>query len=77
LETNTPLNALAEIVHEIDLRDGRYTHPEVTGIAAVLQGWLLAALTDAELVEVGQSLFAGLYAALSYRLGRESQHDRR
>ena len=30
--------AMAEIIHEIDLRDGRYVPPEVPGIDAVLRG---------------------------------------
>ena len=43
------LRLMGEIVHEIDLRDGRYAHPEIAGIDAVLKGWLLARLSDAEL----------------------------
>jgi len=35
------LRLMGEIVHEIDLRDGRYVHPETAVIDAVLKGWLL------------------------------------
>jgi hypothetical protein len=59
------LRALAEIVHEIDLRDGRYARPETAGVDAILKGWLLAGLSDADLEAHGIALFDGLYAALS------------
>jgi hypothetical protein len=55
------LRALAEIVHEIDLRDGRFTHPVIAGVSAILDGWLRAVTSDAELEEHGLALFEGLY----------------
>ena len=59
------LRALAEIVHEIDLRDGLYARPENASIDAVLSGWLLADYPDAELESHGVALFEGLYLSLS------------
>jgi hypothetical protein len=59
------LRPMGEIIHEIDLRDGRYVHPETAGIDAVLRGWLLARLSDLELEAHGVALFEGLYADLS------------
>ncbi len=59
------LRSMAEIVHEIDLRDGRFLRPETAGIDAVLQGWLHVDLTDAERESAGIALFEGLYAALT------------
>jgi hypothetical protein len=65
-ELDTPgLHKMAEIVHEIDLRDGRYSHPETTGIDALLQGWLLTDMPDPELESHGCALFEGLYATFS------------
>jgi hypothetical protein len=61
------LQPMGEIIHEIDLRDGRYAYPETPGIDAVLKGWLLAGLADAELEAHGVALFEGLYADLSRR----------
>jgi hypothetical protein len=61
------LRTMGEIVHEIDLHDGRYAHPEITGIAEVLKGWLLAGLSDRELESHGVALYEGLYTALSRR----------
>lgn len=62
---DSSLRAIAEIVHDIDLRDGRYTRPETAGIDAILKGWLLAGFTDAELESHGVALFEGIYAGLS------------
>lgn len=63
------LPLLAEIVHDIDLRDGRYQRPETAGIDAILKGWLLAGLTDADLERQGIALFDALFAALSHPPG--------
>ena len=74
------LRALAEIVHDIDLRAGpRQTQsgagrPETHGVLAILQGWRLAALTDAELETRGVALFEGLYTAF---LGKTEPAPRR
>lgn len=67
-QLNEPgLHPLAQIVHEIDLRDGQYAHPEMAGVDAILKGWLLANLSDAELEAHGIALFEGLYAMFSHR----------
>jgi hypothetical protein len=63
LEGDPALAALAQIVHEIDLRDAS-TRPEAPGIDAVLRGWSTAGWTDAELERHGIALFEGLYRAL-------------
>jgi len=55
---------LAEIIHEIDLRDGCYTHAEIICLDLILKGWLLTGLTDQELELHGIALFEGLFQAL-------------
>ena len=55
------LRPLAEIVHDLDLQDGRYARPEVVGVEAVLSGWRQGSLDDAELEARGVALFEGLY----------------
>jgi hypothetical protein len=70
------LRALAEIVHEIDLRDGRYIRPEIAGIEAVLDGWLLTGCSDTELESQGRTLFEGLYTALARKPVAEPQKKR-
>lgn len=57
------LRALAEIVHEIDLRDGRFSRPEIAGVDAILAGW--GGLTDIEREAHGVALFEGLYVSLT------------
>jgi len=57
------LQALAAIVHEIDLRDGPAS-PEAAGIDAVLRGWAVAGWPDSELERHGTALFEGLYQTL-------------
>ena len=52
---------IAEIVHEIDIRDGRYHQPETEGVAAILKGWLLGGLGDSQLETNGIALFESLY----------------
>jgi len=61
------LYLMGEIVHEIDVREGRHAHPETAGIDAVLSGWLLSRLTDQELESHGVALFEGLYTGLARR----------
>ena len=65
---DSAIQAVAEIVHEIDLHDGRYVRPEVAGVEAVLKGWSGASLSDADLEARGITLFEGLYSSLSRRL---------
>jgi hypothetical protein len=69
------LRSIAEIVHEIDLRDGRYIRPEVPGIDAVLRGWMTR--PDADREASGIALFDGLYAAFSRARPRTSARRRR
>lgn len=61
------LKVLAEIIHEIDIRDGRYVRPETGGLEVILKGWLLAGLSDSELESRGIQLFDAVYTAFSRR----------
>ncbi len=57
------LQSVAEIIHEIDLKDGRYFRPEAEGVAVILKGWIQAGFTDEALESHGIALFEGLYTA--------------
>lgn len=67
-QLNAPgLQTMAEIVHEIDLRDGQYVPPELAGVDAILKGWLVANFSDAELEAHAIALFEGLYTMFSQK----------
>ena len=61
------LQAVGEIVHDIDLKDDRYRRPETNGVLAVLRGITLATSDDGERVERGAQVFEGLYRQLGRR----------
>jgi hypothetical protein len=58
------LQAIAEIVHDIDLKDEKFARPEAAGVAAVLGGLARATASDAERLRQGSGIFEGLYAQL-------------
>jgi hypothetical protein len=55
------LKAIAEIVHDIDLKDGKFGRDEATGLAQVLAGLTLTHPKDADRLARGAELFDGLY----------------
>jgi hypothetical protein len=56
------LARLAEIVHEADLRDGKFPHAEARGIDASIRALLAASPDDHQVLAHGLALFEGLYA---------------
>lgn len=58
------LQAIGEIVHDVDVRDAKFARAEAAGIEAVLQGIALAHEDDAERLRAGGGVFDGLYAKL-------------
>jgi hypothetical protein len=61
------LAAIAEIVHEADLRDEKFTREEARGLDLVLRGLLAAVKDDHEALAQGLTLFDGLYATIGER----------
>ena len=59
------LARLAEVVHEADLRDGKYPHEEARGIDVAIRAFLAASPDDQRVLEQGMTLFEGLYANTS------------
>jgi hypothetical protein len=55
------LTAIGEIVHDIDLKDGKFGREETQGIARLIDGIALAAMTDEEKIERGATLLDSLY----------------
>jgi hypothetical protein len=58
------LRDVAEIIHDIDLKDGRYGRPETDGVAALIAGVCQAAVSDDERLARGFVLLDGLLAAV-------------
>ena len=58
------LQALAEIIHDIDLKDGKFGRAEVAGVRAAIDGICLATDDDAERLARGAVLCDALYAGM-------------
>jgi len=62
------LTQIAEIVHDIDIKDGKYGRPEVPGILQLVNGLAFAHPADLDRLDRGFSLFDDLYASFRQRL---------
>ena len=59
--TDPALRAVGEIIHDIDLNDGKFGHPETPGIAHVISGICQTQGTDEARVARGNELFDHIY----------------
>ncbi len=57
------LTKIAELIHEIDLKDGKYASPEAKGIEEILMGIRKMSKDDADALERGMAVFEPLYAS--------------
>jgi hypothetical protein len=55
------LSRIAAIVHDLDLKDGKFGAPECSAVGAMIEGLQLAYHHDAALLEQGMTLFDSLY----------------
>lgn len=55
------LKAIAEIIHDIDLQDGKFGHPETAGISHVISGICRTQGNDDARVSRGSELFDDIY----------------
>lgn len=58
------LSALAEIVHDIDLRDGKFGRPETAGLERLIDGFSRTCPGDEERMAQGARAFDALYESL-------------
>lgn len=58
------LDAIAEIVHDIDLKDSKYQRAETSGIAAMIAGITALNTADERRIEEGARILEAAYAAL-------------
>jgi hypothetical protein len=61
------LRAVAEVVHDIDLKDAKFGRPETAGVARLLEGIALADRDDERRIERGAAIFEDLYRAFTRR----------
>jgi hypothetical protein len=61
------VKVIAEIVHEADLHDGKFTRNEATGVDLAIKGLAAATEDDQELLERGMAIFDGLYTVLKQK----------
>ncbi len=59
------LRKIAELVHDLDLQDGKFSSPQAGGVETILLGIRKMATDDREALEEGINVFERLYAALS------------
>lgn len=65
LGENAAVRAIAEIVHDIDLKDGKFGRTEAAGVSVVLRGWMERTRDDHRLLRETVAVFDGLYATLA------------
>lgn len=63
--TDPGLKGVAEVVHDIDLKDDKFRRPETTGIASLIHGLCLRHRTDEARIEHGSEIFEQLLVFFS------------
>ena len=61
--TDAAVAAIAEVVHDIDVRDGKFERPETPGIERLIAGIALTQPSDEARIALGSQLFDALYEA--------------
>jgi hypothetical protein len=56
------LAAVAEVVHDIDLKESKFGRPETPGVASLIEGIAARHADDARRIEAGSTIFDALYA---------------
>jgi hypothetical protein len=67
--TDPALQAIGEIVHDIDLKDGKFGRTETGGIKTLIAGLAMAHAEDEARIEAGSGIFDTLYAYFRKRRG--------
>ncbi len=70
MDGDPAMAAIAQIVHDVDLKDGKFGRPEATGVNAVLRGLEARIADDQKLIREAGSVFDGLYATLAVKPAR-------
>jgi hypothetical protein len=65
--TDGALGPIGELVHDIDLRDGKFGRPEVAGVERLITGVAAGNDDDQARIAGGSMLFDALYEAFKRR----------
>jgi hypothetical protein len=60
---DTAVAAIGEVVHDIDVRDGKFDRPETAGVERLITGIALTQPSDETRIALGSQLFDALYEA--------------
>ena len=71
LDESVGLREIAEIVHDIDLKDDRFHRLEAAGLNAIIDGLSRVLRNDRKLLQQTSIVFDGLYALLSKQVERK------
>jgi hypothetical protein len=63
------LSSIAEIIHDIDVKDAKFERPEVAGVAAVIGGIALCQSEDEARIALGGGVFDGLLRVFRRKRG--------
>ena len=67
---DSALSAIAEIVHDLDLKDGKFDRPEAEGVRQILAGLTLTTEDDDARLNQATTLFDNLYRSFQQRPAR-------
>ena len=67
---DSALRAIAEIIHDIDLKDDKFGRTEVAGIRTLIDGIRVSTNDDARRIERGAEMFNDLYEFFKKKRGR-------
>jgi hypothetical protein len=70
LDGDVSLSAIAEIVHDIDVRDEKYGRPETVGVQSAVTGICSGNREDEARIAAAAPLFDGLYTFFSRQTGK-------
>jgi hypothetical protein len=69
---DAPLARVAEIIHDIDIKDGKFARPEARGVEQLVLGLLAANLEDDRRLERGFAMMDDLYRSFGGELPPDS-----
>jgi hypothetical protein len=67
------LRQVAEIVHDVDLKDGKFARPDALGVQQIILGIVLDCPDDEDRLKRGFALFDDLYASFRQRSPKPSK----